>query len=65
MFLGGIAARLGPALRERRDDIDPGLVAIADETPRLEPHPATSRPGSTGSRGRSTRAGSSSATTCC
>src|SRR6266850_1988198 len=32
MFLGGIAARLGPALRERRDDIDPGLAAIADET---------------------------------
>ncbi len=32
MFLGGIAARLGPALRERRDDIDAGLVAIADET---------------------------------
>jgi aspartyl-tRNA(Asn)/glutamyl-tRNA(Gln) amidotransferase subunit A len=32
MFLGGIAARLGPALRDRRDDIDPGLVAIADET---------------------------------
>jgi aspartyl-tRNA(Asn)/glutamyl-tRNA(Gln) amidotransferase subunit A len=32
MFLGGIAARLGPALRERRDDIDPGLLAIADET---------------------------------
>lgn len=31
MFLGGIAARLGPALRERRDDIDAGLVAIADE----------------------------------
>jgi aspartyl-tRNA(Asn)/glutamyl-tRNA(Gln) amidotransferase subunit A len=32
MFLGGIAARLGPALRERRQDIDPGLAAIADET---------------------------------
>ncbi|MGH7365588.1 MAG: amidase, partial [Candidatus Rokuibacteriota bacterium] len=32
MFLGGIAARLGPALRDRRDDIDPGLVAIAEET---------------------------------
>ena len=32
MFLGGIAARLGPALRDRRADIDPGLVAIADET---------------------------------
>ena len=32
MFLGGIAARLGPALRDRRDDIDPGLAAIADET---------------------------------
>jgi aspartyl-tRNA(Asn)/glutamyl-tRNA(Gln) amidotransferase subunit A len=31
MFLGGIAARLGPALRERRDDIDPGLLTIADE----------------------------------
>ena len=32
MFLGGIAARLGPALRDRRDDIDPGLLALADGT---------------------------------
>jgi aspartyl-tRNA(Asn)/glutamyl-tRNA(Gln) amidotransferase subunit A len=32
VFLGGITARLGPALRDRRDDIDPGLVALADET---------------------------------
>jgi aspartyl-tRNA(Asn)/glutamyl-tRNA(Gln) amidotransferase subunit A len=32
VFLGGIVARLGPALRERRPDIDPGLAAIADET---------------------------------
>ena len=46
----------GPALRERRDDIDPGLVAIADETPRAGARPSTSRPGSTASRGRSTRA---------
>ncbi|HXA95348.1 MAG TPA: amidase [Candidatus Dormibacteraeota bacterium] len=37
MFLGGIAARLGPALRERREDVDPGLAAIADETARWGP----------------------------
>jgi aspartyl-tRNA(Asn)/glutamyl-tRNA(Gln) amidotransferase subunit A len=32
IFVGGIAVRLGEALRERRDDIDPGLVAVAEET---------------------------------
>jgi aspartyl-tRNA(Asn)/glutamyl-tRNA(Gln) amidotransferase subunit A len=31
IFLGGLAARLAPALRERRKDIDEGLAAMIDQ----------------------------------
>ena len=64
MFLGGIAARLGPALRDRAEDIDPGLAPLRRRHA-AGARPSSSRPGSTGWRGRSTRAASSSATTCC
>jgi aspartyl-tRNA(Asn)/glutamyl-tRNA(Gln) amidotransferase subunit A len=37
IFCGGIAARLEPYLLDRRQDIDPGLAAIIDETRRWGP----------------------------
>lgn len=37
IFCGGIAARLEPYLRDRRQDIDAGLAAIVDETRQWAP----------------------------
>lgn len=38
LFCGGIAARLAPALKTRRADIDPGLVRLIEKTQRWNPN---------------------------